>query len=101
MNPTRRVALPLLLVFVLTAALLPAQKHMPVSDDALTDMVRRKLTNDPDVKGGSLDVQVKDAVVTLGGSVEMEKQKQKAEKLTRKVRGVKQVVNNITVRQGK
>ena len=96
MKPTRKAFLSLLLALVVTLPCLPAQK-MAVSDDVITDMVRRKLANDPDVKGGGLQVDVKDGVVTLNGMVEQERYKHKAEKLARKVRGVKSVVNNLKV----
>jgi hypothetical protein len=69
----------------------------PVSDDSLHDLVMRKLANDADVKGGGLQVEVKDGVVTLRGKLETEKQIQKAERITKKVGGVKKVVNEITL----
>ena len=68
-----------------------------VSDDSLHDLVMRKLANDADVKGGGLNVEVKDGVVTLRGKLESEKQIQKAEKLAKKVNGVKKVVNEISL----
>ena len=40
---------------------------------------------------------MKDGVVTLAGAVERAVQKDKAEKITKKVKGVKQVVNNLRV----
>ena len=70
-----------------------ADKHL--SDDSIHDLVKRKLANDPDVKGGALDIDVKDGVVTLRGKVETEKVKQKAERLAKKINGVKKVVNEI------
>ena len=69
----------------------------PVSDDTIYDYVKRRLANDPVVKGGALDIDVKQGVVTLKGSVEYEKQKTKAEKVAKKVNGVKQVINQIQV----
>lgn len=69
------------------------------SDDGIYDTVRRRLASDPTVKGGGLEVDVKQGVVTLRGSVELDKQKVRAEKLTRKVPGVKQVVNELQVRR--
>jgi osmotically-inducible protein OsmY len=69
------------------------------SDDSIYDSVRRRLANDPDVKGGGLDLDVKDGVVTLRGKVETEKQRQKAERLTKKINGVKKVINQITLRK--
>lgn len=68
------------------------------SDDEIYDQVRRKLANDPDVKGGALGVEVKEGVVTLTGAVEKEKAREKAERLTKKVKGVKGVVNQLVVK---
>ena len=67
----------------------------PVSDDSIYDYVKRKLANDQVVKGGALEIDVKEGVVTLRGTVETEQQKQRAEKLAKKVKGVKSVVNEI------
>ena len=74
-------------------------KDKVVSDDSISDMVRLKLASDPDVKGGALAVTVKDGVVTIGGSVETQRQIDKATKVAKKVKGVKQVVNNLTLKQ--
>jgi len=85
----------LLVILALSAGVWAAEKHY--SDDQLYDLVRRKLADDQVVKGGALEVEVKDGVVTLKGKVEYEQQKQKAEKLARKVSGVKQVNNELVV----
>lgn len=69
----------------------------PLSDGAVHDLVVRRLANDDRVKGGALDVDVKDGVVTLRGKVTTDKQKQRAEKLTKKVDGVRSVVNELRV----
>ena len=66
-------------------------------DGAITDRVRQRLFSDPDVKGHAVDVESRNGVVTLGGSVETEKGRAKAEKLAKKVSGVKKVVNNLRV----
>jgi hyperosmotically inducible protein len=87
----------LLLAVVLFQTVATAQKAA-ITDDTITDQVRLKLTSDYDVKGGALGVEVKDGVVTISGSVELPKQREKAEKLTRKVKGVKNVVNKIEVK---
>jgi len=85
----------LLVILALAAGVWAAEKH--VSDDQLYDLVRRKLADDPVVKGGAMEVEVKDGIVTLKGKVEYDEQKTKAEKLARKVSGVKQVVNQLVV----
>lgn len=81
------------LIVALTASLAVAD------DDAIFDLVRQKLYDDPDVKGHNLTISVKSGVVTLEGRVSTEKFKAKAEKLTRKVQGVKNVVNKLQVAQ--
>ena len=70
-----------------------ADKH--VSDDSIYDYVKRKLANDQVVKGGALEIDVKEGVVTLRGTVETEQQRQRAEKLAKRVKGVKNVTNEI------
>jgi hyperosmotically inducible periplasmic protein len=85
-----------LLVLVLAAPALTAGKFA-ISDDALFDQVRRKLASDPVVKGGTFDVGVKDGVVTLRGKVETRKQKDRATKVTKKVKGVRSVENQLTI----
>jgi osmotically-inducible protein OsmY len=89
--------LALILIFVLTV-LSAAAFQQASSDDQIYDLVRRRLAGDPDVRGGGLDITVKDGVVTLRGVVRSEKAKKKADKLTRKVQGVKSVVNELTVK---
>jgi hyperosmotically inducible protein len=71
----------------------------PVSDDFISDTIRQKLAADQVVKGGAIDVIVKDGAVTLQGKVSDEKQKNKAEKIAKHVNGVKSVVNQITLAQ--
>jgi hyperosmotically inducible protein len=86
----------LLTICLVASAVLAADK--PVSDDTLFDQVRIRLAGDAEVKGGALKVDVKEGVVTLGGTVETQRQKDKATKLAKKVKGVKQVVNNIVLK---
>ncbi|HUA58270.1 MAG TPA: BON domain-containing protein [Verrucomicrobiae bacterium] len=85
----------LLAVTLLAAICLAAGK--PISDGVISDQVMIKLSSDPVVKGGGLHADVKDGVVTLTGSVAEQKQKDKAGKIAKGVKGVKQVINNITV----
>jgi hyperosmotically inducible periplasmic protein len=83
-------------LFLQTVAFAKDPKVM--TDDTITDQVRIKLAGDPVVKGGGLDVKVEKGVATLSGSVELPKQKEKAAAVARKVKGVKQVVNNIEIK---
>ncbi|HYW46039.1 MAG TPA: BON domain-containing protein [Bryobacteraceae bacterium] len=86
-----------LMTLVLVAGVCVAQKQ--VSDDAIYDNVRIRLASDSEVKGGDLQVDVKQGVVTLSGGVESQRVKDKAGKLTKSVKGVKQVVNNLAIKK--
>lgn len=81
-----------MLALVLTP--LVAQK---VSDDILIDQVRVHLADDPDVGGMKIDVAVHQGAVTLTGKVRTDKQKIKAEKITKKVKGVTSVTNQLVI----
>ncbi|GIU77875.1 MAG: hypothetical protein KatS3mg005_1113 [Bryobacteraceae bacterium] len=89
--------LALVLIFLLTVVSAAALQQAS-SDDEIYDLVRRRLAGDPDVRGGALDITVKDGVVTLRGAVRSEKARKKADKLARKIKGVKNVINELTVR---
>ena len=93
--------LPLAMVLGLVTLLsAPAFAQKPSSDDELHDKVIARLDADREVKGGGIDVEVKDGVVTLRGKIREEKQKVKAERIARKVAGVKQVVNELQAEFG-
>jgi osmotically-inducible protein OsmY len=81
-----------LLILALIVPLFAQDAH---EDDRIYDAVITKLANDVDVKGGGLDVTVKNGVVTLRGRVHDEKAKEKAEKLTKKIKGVVGVTNEL------
>lgn len=87
-------------VFLLTLffAFGPSLAAQSATDDKIHDQVMMKLAGDPDVKGNNFDVDVKDGVVTLRGTVSKEKFRQKADRLTKKVKGVKSVVDELTVK---
>ena len=91
--------LPLLPCLALLAVDAPswAADKPPLTDDFISDTVRQKLSGDARVKGAKIDVDVKAGVVTLTGEVATEKQKSRAESLTKKVKGVKSVVNKIQI----
>jgi osmotically-inducible protein OsmY len=91
-----KICASLMTICLLASLCLAADK--PVSDDAIYDKVRIALASDIDVKGGGLQVDVKQGVVTLSGSVDNQLAKDKAAKITKKVKGVKTVVNKIEVK---
>jgi osmotically-inducible protein OsmY len=91
----KRVVTAIVLLLTLVAAALAVDK--PTDDNYIYDSVREKLASDAVVKGGAIDVDVKNGVVTLKGNVQEPKQKTKAESLAKKVKGVKSVINNLQV----
>jgi hyperosmotically inducible periplasmic protein len=89
-----------IVIFLLAAGVCLASDKV-LTDDIIHDNVMIKLASDQVVKGGALTVDVKQGIVTLSGQVENTKQKDRATKLTKSVKGVKQVVNNINLKDNK
>lgn len=92
---TRFLCLALGLLLLLTPLL--AQKQKQITDDTVRDQVMVKLANDPDVGGMPIDVDVKQGIATLKGKVRSDKQKTKAEKVAKKVKGVTGVTNQLVI----
>lgn len=89
----------ILVLSLLMVGSVPSFAQTSHSDDQIYDLVRQRLANDPDVKGGALQVDVKDGVVTIRGEVEKESQRRKAERIVHKVKGVKSVNNQLTLKK--
>ena len=85
----------ILIGIMLTAFLLTAAGE--VSDDRIYDEVRLKLSADREVRGAAIEVKVSDGIVELSGKVRTEKARSRAEKVTKKVKGVQKVINKLTV----
>lgn len=83
---------------VLLFAALAATAADVAADGEIHDRLMVKLAGDRDVRGSHIEVDVKDGRVTLGGWVHDNRAKKRAERLTKKEKGVKEVINNITVR---
>ncbi|MBZ5632804.1 MAG: BON domain-containing protein [Acidobacteriia bacterium] len=84
----------LLLLVTLAMPMLVAQQKA-VSDDAISDNVRQRLASDADVRGAALDVTVKGGVVTIKGRVHTDKGRKKATEISKKVKGVVDVDNQL------
>ena len=89
-------ALLALVVLILSFALSSIAAD-PLTDEALYDKVRIAIARDREVGGGKIDVKVTNGVVELTGTVKQDKLKDRAEKLARKVKGVKNVENKLRV----
>jgi osmotically-inducible protein OsmY len=90
----RFCSLSLGLMLILMPLLAQKQK---LTDDAIRDQVMVKLADDPDVGGIPIDVDVHQGVATLRGKVHNDKQKSKAEKVAKKVKGVTAVTNQLVL----
>jgi osmotically-inducible protein OsmY len=86
------------LALFLMLAVCPAKDPPQITDDTISDAVRVKLAGDQLVGVLNFQVTVKQGVVTLAGSVEQKNLKSRAEKVAKKVKGVKGVVNNIEIK---
>src|ERR1700752_423506 len=91
-----KICIALLALVAMCSTAVAADK--PQSDAALSDKVLISLSADRDINGGALKVDVKDGVATITGVVETQRQKDKVNKVAKKVKGVKQVVNSITLK---
>ena len=85
---------------------LPAQAELQIEkagstldDAAVTSMVKTALIAEPGVKGLAIDVDTRQNVVTLSGVVASDELREEAEPISRKVQGVKDVKNNLTVKR--
>jgi hyperosmotically inducible periplasmic protein len=79
----------------------PAEMARPVDtavgDAALTAAVKTKLLADPKVSGLKIDVDTKNGMVTLTGTVRSQAEKDEALRLARETENVKNVTDQITV----
>jgi len=92
-----RIFAVLLLLVMVLAPLCAEKQQQPLTDYIITDNVRVKLASDQDVGGMKIDVEVHSGTVTLLGKVRTDKQRVKAEKLAKKVKGVNGVTNKLVV----
>lgn len=71
-----------------------------VDDAAVTAAVKSKLLADSLVGGLKIDVDTRDGVVSLNGSVKSQAEKDQAVRLARETNGVKDVQDNLVVQTG-
>jgi hyperosmotically inducible protein len=68
-----------------------------ISDAAITSAVKSKLLADTTTPGLKIDVDTKDGVETLNGSVRSKAELDRAMALARETNGVKRIVNNLKI----
>ena len=74
------------------------QQAKPLPDASLTAIVKSALVSESSLDANKIDVENRAGNVALYGSVETERQREKAERIVMSVGGVKAVANHLTVR---
>lgn len=69
-----------------------------VDDATITTKVKAAVLAEPGLKSLQIDVDTKDAVVTLAGTVDTPELKQRATQIAQNVGGVRSVVDNLVVK---
>ncbi|WP_257385470.1 BON domain-containing protein [Tahibacter caeni] len=73
-------------------------KNYMRSDERIKEDINERLTDDPMIDAGDINVEVKNGTVTLTGSVDSRRLKHRAEDIADDCGGVKGVENRLTVR---
>jgi hyperosmotically inducible protein len=68
-----------------------------VTDTGITMSVKSRLLEDPQIKGLKIDVDTRDGVVYLTGTVGSDEERQKAVQITKDTKGVRDVQANLTI----
>jgi hyperosmotically inducible protein len=71
-----------------------------LSDTAITASIKTDYLKDPDLSVLKIDVDTKDGVVVLNGMADTADGKARAEKIASAIKGVKEVRNHLSVKQG-
>ena len=99
MHKTRIAALlgASLILGVATAIADEVKSDQPVTDSYITTKVKATLAADKGTKARDIHVDTKDGVVMLSGMVGSTAEKELAEKDAKKIKGVVQVRNDLTI----
>lgn len=79
---------------------LPEGTRAAVNDAAITTAVKAGFVKDPGLSALKIDVDTKDGVVVLNGLADDAAARDRAAGIARDVKGVREVRNNLTVKQG-
>jgi osmotically-inducible protein OsmY len=71
---------------------------MAADDTAITAKVKAALIAEPGLKSTAIDVDTKDATVTLSGTVASNEMRDRAKQIASSTSGVKNVVDNLVVK---
>ncbi len=99
LRPMVAVALLALSLFGCTSTARHETTGQYVDDTILEGRVKTALLKDPNVSGLEVNVETYKGTVQLSGFVNTQEEKQRAGEVVRSVEGVRDVRNNITVKQ--
>ncbi len=75
--------------------------RLSAEDDAISAKVKAAIVSDPSLSAQQINVDTKNAVVTLNGNVDDSMSKTRAMQVAQTVNGVRTVVDNLEVKQEK
>lgn len=78
----------------------PPETRTAVNDATITASIKAQLIKEPDLSALKIDVDTRDGVVTLNGLAGNESARERAAQLAAATKGVREVRNNLTVKQG-
>lgn len=76
----------------------PVDPAIANEDSVITELVKKKMSDDSELSGDQIEVGTKDGVVELNGTVESQKEIDHAIQLVKSVDGVKEVKSNLIVK---
>lgn len=100
MRTTRNFLLPLAFLPICFNALAADRAATTATDEQITAEVKRVLTSDNETQGNKINVQTRGGVVQLSGFIESGRMKAAATSAARSVPGVKEVRDDLIVREG-
>ena len=96
LNSTRLAAIVATLTLVGTLGCAARTQVVQRDDTSITNDVRERLAADPQTKGLDLTVGTAEGVVSVGGSVATDTQRNSIERIARETSGVRSVDNDVT-----
>jgi len=79
---------------------LPENTREVLEDTAITAAVKANFVKEPGLSALKIDVDTKDGVVVLNGVADNDSARQRASQVAQGIKGVKEVRNHLTVKQG-
>ena len=76
----------------------PVDSAIVNEDSVITELVKKKMSDDAELSGDQIEVGTKDGIVELNGTVQSQEEADHAIQLVKSVDGVKEVKSNLIVK---